>query len=67
MRKLAKASVCGSPYLQYVSVVGAVDKVLQLSHTICFSQSKDELRLHVRLPGFLPGHLKKLHQILPVP
>lgn len=58
---------CGAfPYLLYVSIVGPTDKLLQLSQTVRFSQSKDQLRLHVRLPGFLSSHLEEFNQVFPI-
>lgn len=53
-------------YLLYVSIVGSADKFFQFSQTVCFSQGKDELRLHVGLPRFLSSHLEEFYQIFPV-
>lgn len=53
-------------YLLYVSIVGPADKLLQLCQTTRLGQGKDQLRLHVRLPRFLPRHLKEFHQVFPI-
>lgn len=53
-------------YLLYVSIVGPTDKLFQLRKTVCFSQGKDQLRLHVGLSRFLSGHLEEFNQVFPV-
>lgn len=53
-------------YLLDVGIVGSIDELLQLSQAVGLGQGKDELCLHIGLPGLLTSHLKELHQVLPV-
>ena len=55
-----------SVYLLDVGVVGSIDELLQFSQAVGLGQGEDELCLHVGLTGLLTGHLKELHQVLPV-